>query len=240
MTNVVISQPMLFPWVGLFEQIKLADKYVHYSDVQFSKGSFVNRVQVKTTQGMRWMTVPLRKLRLGQRICDVQINENTDWRNQHREMLRQAYRQAPYAEHMLALVDNVYSRDYKNLGELSRATIETVCKYLGLDSGREFFDIRDLGIAGSGSQRVLDTVLALEGSCYITGHGARDYLQHSRFESSGIRVNYMSYRKHPYPQLNGEFTPYVTILDLIANTGKAGREYIDPDTVYWKEFLQHA
>ena len=48
MTVVVISQPMLFPWVGMFEQIRLADVYVHYTDVQFSKGSFVNRVQIKT------------------------------------------------------------------------------------------------------------------------------------------------------------------------------------------------
>ena len=35
--NVVISQPMLFPWVGMLEQVRLADSYVHYSDVQFSK-----------------------------------------------------------------------------------------------------------------------------------------------------------------------------------------------------------
>ena len=57
-TRVVISQPMLFPWVGLFEQIRAADVYVHYDDVQFSKGSFTNRVQIKTARGPRWLTVP--------------------------------------------------------------------------------------------------------------------------------------------------------------------------------------
>ena len=50
MTTVVISQPMFFPWVGMFEQIALADVYVHYDDVQFSKGSFTNRVQLKTAR----------------------------------------------------------------------------------------------------------------------------------------------------------------------------------------------
>ncbi len=59
---VVISQPMLFPWAGMFEQIRLADVYVHYPDVQFSKGSFTNRVQVKTAGGSRWLTLPLRDL----------------------------------------------------------------------------------------------------------------------------------------------------------------------------------
>ena len=42
--KVVITQPMLFPWVGLLEQIMLADVLVNYADVQFSKGSFTNRV----------------------------------------------------------------------------------------------------------------------------------------------------------------------------------------------------
>lgn len=40
---------MFFPWVGFLEQLKLVDVYVFYDDVQFSKGSFTNRVQVKAT-----------------------------------------------------------------------------------------------------------------------------------------------------------------------------------------------
>ncbi len=66
--KVVISQPMLFPWVGMLEQVRLADRYVDYSDVQFSRGSFVNRVQVKTCTGPRWITAPLYRLSLFQRI----------------------------------------------------------------------------------------------------------------------------------------------------------------------------
>ena len=47
--KVVISQSMFFPWVGFLEQLKLADVYVFYDDVQFSKGSFTNRVRVKAS-----------------------------------------------------------------------------------------------------------------------------------------------------------------------------------------------
>ena len=72
--KVVISQPMFFPWVGMFEQIRLADIYVHYGDVRFSKGSYVNRVQIKTAQGVRWLTVPLQGVSLGQVIEQVRIN----------------------------------------------------------------------------------------------------------------------------------------------------------------------
>jgi len=237
--NIVISQPMFFPWVGMFEQIRLSHMYVHYSDVQYSKGSFVNRVQVKTAQGTVWITVPLMKQKLGQPICETRISYEMDWRRKHRELLRQAYVRTPYQDDMLQIVDSVYSEQHATLDELSKASIAAVCCYLGLKESRRFLDIRELAIGGSSSQRVLDTVLALDGDTYITGLGARNYLDHELFEAANVRVNYMDYRKTPYPQLHGEFSPYVSILDLIANTGGECGDYIHSESIYWKEFLQN-
>ncbi len=235
--NIVISQPMFFPWVGMFEQIRLGDVYVYYSYVSFSKG-FVNRVQVKTAQGFVWMTVPLSKQKRGQAICEIRINENQDWRHKHRELLRHAYARTPYRDDMLQIVDSVYSQQHATLDDLSKASIAAVCRYLGLEESRRFLDIRELDVGGSSSQRVLDTVLALDGDTYITGLGARNYLDHELFEAANVRVNYMDYRKTPYPQMHGEFTPYVSILDLIANTGGESGDYINSESIYWKEFLQ--
>jgi hypothetical protein len=89
----------------------------------------------------------------------------------------------------------------------------------------------------SSSARVLETVQRCNGDVYITGHGAKDYLDHELFERNSIRVEYMDYQRTPYPQLHGEFDPHVTILDLIANLGRAGRDYIHSPTKYWKEFV---
>lgn len=237
--NIVISQPMFFPWVGLFEQIRLCDVYVHYSDVPYSKGGFVNRVQVKTAQGIVWMTVPLLKQKLGQPICEVRINYEKDWRRKHRELLRQACARTPYKDDMLQIVDSVYEEEHATLDKLSKASIAAVCSYLELDESRRFLDIRELEVGGSSSQRVLDTVLALHGDTYTTGHGAKNYLDHEIFEAANVRVNYMDYRKTPYPQTHGEFTPYVSVLDLIANTGDKSRDYINSEAIYWKEYLRN-
>lgn len=239
MTAIVISQPMFFPWVGMFEQIRLADIYVHYGDVQFSKGSFTNRVQIKTAQGVKWLTVPLQDVSLGQSIDEVKINARINWRAQHMDMLKQAYADAPYRKEMLDLVDSVYQQQIDSIGLLSRRSIEACCNYFGLDAGRRFIDVHQLGIDGASSQRVLDIILALGGKKYITGLGARNYLDHQMFEDAGIRVEYMDYQKLPYPQLHNEFTPYVSILDLIANKGKEGISCIQSGTVYWKDYLDH-
>lgn len=236
--NVVISQPMFFPWVGMLEQIRAADVFVDYSDVQFSKGSFVNRVQIKTPAGSRWLTVPLLGLHLGQRIDEVRINAARDWRREHLEMLARMYATAPYLDEMLDLVRSVYAHEYDSLAALSEASTMALCRYYGLNAGRSFRRSVALDIGGSSSRRVLDIVLALGGDTYVTGHGASRYLDHEAFEAAGVRVEYIDYVKAPYPQLHGSFTPYVSALDLVANMGTEGIKYIRSGTIYWKDFIK--
>lgn len=234
--NVVISQPMYFPWVGMLEQVRLANSFVFYDDVQFSKGSFVNRVQIKTAAGIKWLTVPIHGLSLGQRIQDVQIDARKNWRCQHLDILRQAYGAAPHFKDMLRLVKDAFDANPKSIGELSRLSIIILNDYFSLNYRGHFKDIQTLGVPGSGSDRVLQIVLRLGGDTYITGHGARNYLNHEAFERAGVNVRYMNYRCSPYQQLHGEFTPYVSALDLVANCGVKGEKLIRPTTINWKEF----
>ncbi len=237
--KVVISQPMFFPWVGMFEQIRLADVYIHYSDVQFSKGSMVNRVQIKTAAGVNWLTVPLHGLSLGQKIDEVRIDDRKDWRQRHLAALQHAYAGAPFATEMLALVESVYDERHATIAQLSEASLSAVCRYCGLDAGRRFLHARDLGVGGGASRRVLELVLAVGGDRYVSGLGASRYLDHAIFDEANIDVQYMDYRKIPYPQLHGAFTPYVSVLDLIANLGQNGEACIRSETIYWKDFIKH-
>ena len=82
-------------------------------------------------------------------------------------------------------------------------------------------------------------VSALGGGRYVTGWGARSYLDHEAFEAAGIAVEYMEYRKLPYPQLHGDFMPYVSSLDLVANLGVEGAACIQSETVSWRDFVDH-
>jgi hypothetical protein len=100
--------------------------------------------------------------------------------------------------------------------------------------GRELFS-SELGISGHGSQRVLDIVRALKGDRYVSGAGGRAYLDHAAFDAAGVSVEYMHYAKQPYAQQHGEFTPFVSALDLLANAGAQGRSVFTSTTVSWKE-----
>ena len=96
---------------------------------------------------------------------------------------------------------------------------------------------RALGVAGASSQRLRDIVLGVQGTTYVTGHGARNYLDHALLEQAGIEVAYMAYELRSFPQLHGPFTPFVSALDLVANCGSEGRNVIASGTVGWRAFL---
>lgn len=239
--NIVISQSMYFPWVGMLEQIRLADVFVHYDDVQFSKGSFTNRVQIKQPDGTTaWMTVPLQNLKLGQRIDEVSIKAPEIWTAKHLAMLKTSFAQAPYAQDALGLAEQVLSQPYTHIAQLARASLLALADYFGLTHNTQFIDCTSLDIAGTSSQRVFDVVKALHGTRYITGHGALSYLDHDLFERGGIEVAYMQYQRKTYPQSYGAFTPYVSSLDLVAHTGSAGIDYIVSNPIYWRNFQRES
>ena len=236
MHTVVISQPFFFPWVGLFEQWRLADSFVHYDDVQFSKGSFCNRVQIKTARGMRWLTVPLQRWHLGQCIHDLVPDDRQPWRQRHRQLLHEAWEAAPFRQDAEAVVEAVYAAEYPNLAALAIASLESIADYFALERPARHVSSQ-LHVPGRNSDRVLEIVRHLQGTRYVTGHGARNYLNHLSFEAHGIVVEYMDYQKRPYTQLHGPFTPYVSALDLIANLGPQGAEFIRSPTIGWRAFL---
>ena len=236
MKTVVISQPMYFPWVGMLEQMRLADVFVHLDDAQFSKGGFFNRVQLKTAAGTPWFTVPLAENKRGQLLNEMQMAEH-DWRRKQLATLKQTYAAAPHVEEMLGLVESVFKNEHESLAALSAASVEMLAEFFEIIP-KEIQWSSAMGVEGTGSARVLAVCEALGAERYVTGHGAREYLNHESFEAAGIRVEYLDYQKREYPQLHGAFTPFVSALDLAANCGRAGREVIDSNTVYWKDFAR--
>lgn len=234
MTSVVISQPQLFPWPGFYELVAASDVYVHLDDALFSRGGFINRVQIKHPSGSKWMTVPLKGKGTFQKI-DCLEAMGDDWKRQHRELVRQSLSQAPHIALALEVFDAVYATD--PLVGLLMAGVERPVARLGLCGPRCWTKSSLLDAEGGSWQRVLSIVKAVNGTRYITAHGAANYLDHEAFERAGVTVEYMDYSKTPYPQLHGEFTPYVSILDAIANLGTQAGNVIRPRTIPWRDFL---
>jgi hypothetical protein len=234
MTRVVISQPMYFPWVGFMAQMALADVMIWLDDAQFSKGSFTNRVQVKTANGIKWLSIPLKGQGSGQLIHNLETSDPLIADRQS-SLLKNAFDGCPHKANALTAFGAAWG-DHP-LVETLISSCEGLAKNLGLPH-RETLRSSEMNVLGKGNERVLALVKAAKGSTYITGHGARNYLDHTQFQDAGVHVEYMDYEPLPWSQGPDAFTPYVTALDLVARVPQEDRfAHLAPKTQSWQTFM---
>ena len=232
--TLVILQPQFCPWIGVFEQIACADIYVHYDDVQLPQGrSFTSRVQIKTPNGVQWLTVPIVK-RKSNTIQMTALSPDNKWKEKHLRTLEHAYSKAPFKYEMLSLLTEIYQSNHETISALNIDALEKISDYYNL--GTTFYKSSDVNIGGKSTHRLIDICKHYSASRYITGWGAKNYIEHEKFDDEGIKLCYMDYQKKPYLQQHDGFTPYVSILDLIANCGKEGKKMIMSEPVYWRDF----
>ena len=210
-TTVVVLQPGYLPWLGFFDQVRRADVFVYYDDVQYSKHGWRNRNRIKTQNGPLWLTVPVRHSGEGfPKILDVEIDGRTPWARKHVASLRQAYARAPFLSRYLPALEELLLRKWERLVDLDLACADLMASGFGLLRPRiERSSV--LGIGGERSERLVNI-------CRYFGASA--YLDVGLFERNGIPVEWQRYTHPTYPQLHGEFVPYLSALDLLFNCGE--------------------
>ena len=226
MKKVAIVQSNYIPWKGYFDMIAAVDEFILYDDMQYTRRDWRNRNQIKTPQGVQWLTVPVRvKGKYHQKICETEIDGN-DWPLSHWRTLTQNYRRAPFFNDIADWLEPVYLQEgFEHLSALNRRLIEAVCAFLGI--GTKITNSRDYVLCEGKSERLADLCVQAGGAEYISGPGAKDYLEEQFFKDRGVKLNWFDYVGYPeYPQLWGKFVHGVTILDLLFNCGPHARRYM--------------
>jgi WbqC-like protein family len=223
MKKVAILQSNYIPWKGYFDMIAAVDEFILYDDVQFTKNDWRNRNKIKTPQGVQWLTVPVGN-DIKRRIRDVTIDAK--WQVKHWKSLESNYGRAPHFDEIAAWVEPLYAvQSFGYLSQLNRHFIEAICNYLGIKT--TITNSWDYSLRDGKTERVADLCAKAGGTEYISGPSAMDYIEESVFIEMGIKLTWFDYAGYPkYPQLWGEFTHGVTVLDLLFNCGKDAPRYM--------------
>ena len=226
--KVVILQPSYIPWRGYFHQIHMADLFVFLDDVQYDKNGWRNRNRIKTAAGTRWLTIPV--LTKGTQsanllIKDTRIHWTTKkWNWSHRDIIYQNYKQAPYFEQYLPILQDFYQRQDVFLPDFTIELTIALSRELGLKTS--FLRSSALEVTSSRTDRLVEILNRVGATHYITGPAAKEYLEEDKLKNAGISLEYMDYNYPEYPQLYSPFDPQVSILDLLFMTGPEAPRYI--------------
>jgi hypothetical protein len=223
--KVAVIQSNYIPWKGYFDIMHDVDTFIFYDHVQFTKNDWRNRNKVKTAQGSVWLTIPT-GTNLNRLICEVRLEEPR-WQSKHYKTICQNYGKAPYFPKYQAFLEHVYlERKWETLSELNHYMIMTIARnFLGITT--KFRDSREFPLEGARHDRLMDLLKKAGADCYYSGPSAKAYIEPSVFHDASIKLVYKDYSNYPeYRQPFPPFDHYVSVLDLLFNTGPDAPWYI--------------
>lgn len=223
---VTTHQPIFLPWPGLFYKGLQAHTTVLLDEVQFPLGrGWMNRNRLKSEQGELWLTVPVRRTGRGkQRIRDVEVCDETDWRRTHLLGIRQNYAHAPYLDAHLPAIEAIHARGGTRLIDLNVAFIRFLWNALGLP-GKLMLQ-SELGVSGRATRLLVSICQALNADTYLALPFVEKFLDADELRGGGIALASARFSPPVYPQLWGEFRYNLSALDLLLNCGPKSLDII--------------
>lgn len=226
--TVAIIQPSFLPWRGYFSIIRRCDAFVFFDDVQYDRRGWRNRNQIKTPQGLQWITVPTKKKgKYEQLILETEIDYDSKWQKKVLGSIRAAYAKAPHFKKYFSWVSDRLEQKWETISDLDIQLTQDVCGFLDIQT--TFFKSSQMkSPAGIGKiDRLISLCQELGAQHYLSGPSTRDYIQDTKdFEQAGLQIEFVQYDLPEYPQLSEPFEKYVSVIDVLMNCDEESIQYL--------------
>jgi hypothetical protein len=213
---VTIHQPDFLPWLGFFDRWRRSDLYVMLDNVQFLRRGWHHRDKIKSANGLQWLTLPVRKKGKNlQLINEVELDNDQDWKRKHLSTIQHAYAKAPCFDEIFPAIETIYKRASDLMIDLNVNLLKFASERLGISVPTVLAS--EFEVNGRGTTRLVELTKMFNAKVYLTGTGARDYLDESEFQAEGIKVEWQHFEHPCYTQLHGDFVPMLSVLDYLMN-----------------------
>lgn len=222
--KIFICQSNYIPWKGYFDAINQADIFVIYDEMQYTKNDWRNRNKIKTSQGVQWLTIPV-KLNFGQKINEAKVSQ-LNWGKKHWKTLCQNYSKAPFFDELKPQFEELYlNMTEENISEINIKFIKEINNILGITT--TVIKSKDLIFEGDKNERLIEICKQLNCNYYLSGPAAKSYMDSKLFTENDITVEFLDYSGYTeYQQQFDGFEHGVSILDLLFNKGEDSKNFL--------------
>jgi hypothetical protein len=224
--KVAIVQSNYIPWKGYFDLIGLADEFILYDDVQYTRRDWRNRNMIKSPSGSFWLSIPVEvKGQYFQKIKDTKVSEH-GWRDKHWKSICCNYSKTRFFKEYSLLFEELYFGSHETyLSEINYKFITAINKLLGITTKISWSS--DYNLVEGKTERLVDLCKQINATVYISGPSAKGYIKEEVFEEDNIQLIWMDYSSYPeYHQLYPPFTHQVSIIDLLFNEGPNAPQFM--------------
>lgn len=221
--RVAIMQPYFLPYLGYWQLMNCVDTFVVYDDIQFTKKGWIHRNRFLQSGSDQMFSLPLKKD--SDYLDVVQRSLADSWPGEQAKLQRKiaaAYHKAPNLAEGIEILQECLHCPSNNLFEFVAHSIRTVKTRLGI--GAELLVSSELGNTREhkGQERVLAICAALGATEYVNPIGGLTLYQPEAFAQQGIQLRFHRIGEVRYPQLQSQFLPNLSVLDMLMFVGVSG------------------
>lgn len=220
--RIVIHQPHYFPWLGYMDKMAKCEKYILADSMQLTKGSNMYRNKFLSNTGKEiFLTICFEKDNcLNIPYKEVLLNNDIDWKQDHINFINNNYRKSCFFDEVWNYISFIFEKEYKFLYEITLDSIVAIKNMLDISTEVILQSSLNYDSSAKNNELLISICKAVEANEYLSGNGARKYMDLDLFSENDIKVEYQQFTHPIYNQLNSNsFIPNLSSLDILFNYG---------------------
>ena len=218
-----IHQPNYLPYLGFINKLKNSDIFVILDDAQFSKGDYHNRNRIKTKDGAKWLTIPVKAK--PEPINSIKINSEykfsrMNWNVYHLKMIKENYSKSDCFHEVFPELEKIYENNYEYLIDINMNIINLLKELFSIKTPIYLSSELKLDKTIRSTEKLVEICNIFNAKKYLSGKDGPKYMDMKLFENANIDLLIQDFDVQLYKQQFGEFIPYMTALDFYFNNGK--------------------
>ena len=215
--KLAITQPYLFPYIGYWQLIAAADRFVLLDDVNYIKKGFINKNRILYNNSAHPFTISLDHPSQNNLIMDSKLSADPESRMKFLRLVRDAYRHAPYFDAVYPMVERVMTNAETDLTEFIFFSIRETASYLNVQTDFTKSSLVEKDPALRGQNRIIAICKKLGADTYINPTGGRALYDQESFAANGMQLYFIDMKQDMvrYRQFAEPFVENLSIIDVM-------------------------
>jgi hypothetical protein len=219
--KIAIMQPYFFPYIGYFQLINAVDEFIIYDNIQYTKKGWINRNRILINNEPQIITLPLKKASDYLNVVDRTLSDT--WSTDRLKLLniiKTSYNKAPYYKEVNEILNECLFTSDVNLFKFLLNSITKINKYLGINTPIVISSNIEIDHSLKSQNKVLSICGAQKSTTYINSIGGTELYNKNDFKQHNINLNFLKSGDIKYNQLNNNFIPWLSIIDVMMFNSK--------------------
>lgn len=219
---VGIHQPHYLPWLGYMDKMAKSDKFIIMDEVQLEPRSpMVRNKLLEVTGRETFLTVNIEKKGYrDKKTSEILLSDIAEIQKVHRRFIDLNYSKTLGYKETIEKLEFIWSKEYKTLLEIQMDTILCIKEMLEIPTDLIFQSHLTYDRSKMKNELLIELLKAVSGNIYLSGNGAKKYMDKTMFEEKGIHVIYQEFSYPKYNQYRQEiFVPNLSSLDILFQCG---------------------